>query len=135
MTPQTVAVLLPRPVSSSGRPRRSCQVTIDGGLRGSRYRFQLRHVHGGFHAALHDSCVLVAPMSPEEAFTAATWNAAWASGLGMRAGSLDKGFPADAVMFDVADYREVPYRFGWNTVSRVYKKGKEVWSKLLAVED
>ena len=30
---------------------------------------------------------------------------------------------------------EIPYRFGWNPVSRVYKKGREVWSKRPVVED
>lgn len=74
-------------------------------------------------------------MSPEEAFTAATWNAAWAVGLGGRVGSLAKGFQADVVVFDAGDYREIPYRFGWNTVSSVYKKGREVWKRRPAVED
>jgi len=74
-------------------------------------------------------------MSPEEAFIAATWNAAWAVGLGDRVGSLSKGYQADVVLFDACDYREIPYRFGWNTVSGVYKKGREVWSKRPVVED
>ncbi|NLA59940.1 MAG: imidazolonepropionase [Firmicutes bacterium] len=74
-------------------------------------------------------------MSPEEAFTAATLNAAWAVGLGDRVGSLERGYEADIVVFDACDYREIPYRFGWNPVSRVYKKGREVWSKRPVVED
>ncbi len=50
-------------------------------------------------------------------------------------GSLERGYEADIVVFDACDYREIPYRFGWNPVSRVYKKGREVWSKRPVVED
>lgn len=65
--------------------------------------------------------------SPEEAFTAATWNAAWAVGLGGEVGCLAPGFSLDALIFDAQDYREVPYRFGINLVKGVIKKGKVVW--------
>ncbi len=131
VTPQTVAVLLPATGvflgKTKGAPARSL---MD---RGAAVALGTDFNPGTCTAVSMPLCMTLAcsllHMSPEEAFTAATWNAAWASGLGMRAGSLDKGFPADAVMFDVADYREVPYRFGWNTVFRVYKKGREVWSK------
>ncbi len=65
-------------------------------------------------------------LSPEEAFTAATWNAAWASGLGGKAGGLFPGLQADAVIFDADDYREVAYRFGTSLVDTVIKGGKVV---------
>jgi len=67
--------------------------------------------------------------SPEEAFTAATWNAAWAVGLGGKAGGLIPGFRADALIFDAFDYREVPYRFGTNLVDTVVKGGTIVYRK------
>jgi len=64
--------------------------------------------------------------SPEEAFIASTWNAAWASGLGGVVGGLGKGFSMDVVVFDALDYREIPYRFGTNLVNTVIKGGKVV---------
>ncbi len=65
-------------------------------------------------------------LSPEEAFQAVTWNAAWAAGLGGKAGGLYPGLPFDAVIFDADDYREIPYRFGANLVRTVVKAGKVV---------
>ncbi len=67
--------------------------------------------------------------SPEEAFVAATWNAAWASGFGGRVGGFGPGFLMDAVIFDAVDYKEIPYRFGTNLVSAVIKRGKLVIEK------
>jgi len=67
--------------------------------------------------------------SPEEAFVAATWNAAWAAGLGGIAGGFAPGFAMDAVIFDTQDYMDVPYRFGINLVDMVIKAGKPVRSK------
>lgn len=67
--------------------------------------------------------------SPEEAFVAATWNAAWAAGLGGIAGGFEPGFAMDAVIFDTHDYMDVPYRFGINLVDVVIKAGKPVRSK------
>lgn len=66
-------------------------------------------------------------MSPEEAFTAATWNAAWAAGLGGRCGALAPGFSADALIFSASHYGEVPYRFGVNLVDTVIKGGRVVY--------
>ena len=63
-------------------------------------------------------------MSAEEAFVAATWNAAWAGGLGGKRGALAPGFPMDAVVFDAGHYSEVPYRFGANLVHAVVKDGR-----------
>lgn len=53
-------------------------------------------------------------MSPAEAITAATINGACALRLAARKGSIEAGKDADLVVFDVADYREIPYWFGAN---------------------
>src|SRR6266404_8605541 len=53
-------------------------------------------------------------MSPAEAIAAATINGAWALGLADRKGSLEPGKDADLAVFDVRDYREIPYWFGVN---------------------
>jgi imidazolonepropionase len=53
-------------------------------------------------------------MCPAEAIAAATINGAWALRLADRKGSLEAGKDADLAVFDVADYREIPYWFGLN---------------------
>ena len=51
-------------------------------------------------------------MSPAEAIAAATINGAWSLGLQERKGSIEPGKDADLGIFDVVDYREIPYWFG-----------------------
>jgi imidazolonepropionase len=53
-------------------------------------------------------------MSPAEAVTAATINGAWALRVAERKGSIEPGKDADLAVFDVKDYREIPYWFGAN---------------------
>jgi imidazolonepropionase len=53
-------------------------------------------------------------MSPVEAIAAATINGAWALRLADYKGSVEAGKDADLAVFDVSDYREVPYWFGDN---------------------
>jgi imidazolonepropionase len=65
-------------------------------------------------------------MTPAEAITAATINAACSLGLGARLGSIEPGKQADIVIFDCGDYRQVPYFFGINHVWMVIKKGRVV---------
>jgi imidazolonepropionase len=53
-------------------------------------------------------------MTPAEAIAAATINGAWALRLADRKGSVEAGKDADLALFDVKDYREIPYWFGVN---------------------
>ena len=53
-------------------------------------------------------------MSPAEAIAAATMNGAWALRLADRKGSIEPGKDADFAVFNVQDYREIPYWFGAN---------------------
>ena len=53
-------------------------------------------------------------MTPAEAIAAATINAAYSLGRAHRIGSLEAGKDADLAIFDVEDYREIPYYFGVN---------------------
>jgi len=61
-------------------------------------------------------------MTPAEAIAAATINAACALRREKTIGSLEVGKQADLAVFEVADYREIPYYFGvshcWMTVKR-----------------
>jgi imidazolonepropionase len=65
-------------------------------------------------------------MTPAEAITAATINAACSLGLGSRLGSIEPGKQADIALFDCRDYRQIPYFFGINHVLIVVKKGRVV---------
>ena len=53
-------------------------------------------------------------MSPAEAIAAATINGAWALRVADSKGSIEPGKDADLAVFDVSDYREIPYWFGAN---------------------
>jgi len=63
-------------------------------------------------------------MTPAEAVTAATLNAAYAIQRGSRLGSLEVGKSADVLLLNVPDYREIPYHFGVNLVELVIQRGK-----------
>jgi imidazolonepropionase len=63
-------------------------------------------------------------MTPAEAITAATINGAYALWREKRIGSLEVGKQADLAVFEVADYREIPYYFGMNTCWTTMKRGK-----------
>lgn len=62
-------------------------------------------------------------MMPEEAIAAATINAAAAIGRSDRIGSLEPGKQADLAVFDVSDYREIPYYLGLNLCVMTLKRG------------
>lgn len=62
-------------------------------------------------------------MSPAEAIAAATINGAWALRLGDRKGSIEVGKDADLALFDVDDYREIPYWFATNRCARAIVNG------------
>ncbi len=63
-------------------------------------------------------------ISPAEAVTAATINGAWALRLAGRKGSIEPGKDADLAVFDVRDYREIPYWFGANHCSATVLNGE-----------
>jgi imidazolonepropionase len=62
-------------------------------------------------------------MTPEEAIAAATINSAAALALSDNIGSLEKGKAGDVVLYDVRDYRIIPYHYGFNHVWKVVKNG------------
>ena len=66
-------------------------------------------------------------MTPAEAVTATTINAACSLGRGEKIGSLEKGKLANFTIFDCPDYREIAYWFGVSQVHSVYAKGERVF--------
>jgi len=65
-------------------------------------------------------------MTPAEAITAATINAAYALRREKQVGSLEVGKQADVAVFEVADYREIPYYFGVNHCWMTIKRGRVI---------
>jgi imidazolonepropionase len=64
-------------------------------------------------------------LSPAEALTAATLNAACSLGLGDRMGSLEAGKDADFLFHEFGDYRELAYYIAAPFRPRVFVAGKE----------
>jgi imidazolonepropionase len=65
-------------------------------------------------------------MTPAEALSAATINAAYSLNRGDQIGSLEPGKRANFALYDCADYREIAYYFGVSLVDSVYVSGKRV---------
>ncbi len=63
-------------------------------------------------------------LTQAQALAASTLNAAYALGRGAEIGSLAPGRQADILLLDVADYRQLGYRFGANLVHTVIKRGE-----------
>jgi imidazolonepropionase len=65
-------------------------------------------------------------MSPAEAISASTVNAAYSVNRGDKIGSLEPGKLANFVIFECEDYRELAYWFGVPQTHVVYVRGKRV---------
>lgn len=68
-------------------------------------------------------------MTPAEAIAAATVNAAYSLNRDQQIGSLEAGKQADIAIFDVEDYREIPYYFGVNKCWMTFKRGQPIFQK------
>ncbi len=126
----TVAVLLPGTTFSLGHSKYApARKMIEAGVTvalstdcnpGSSYTESLPFITS--LAALHFR------MTAAEALTAVTANAACAVGRQKTLGRLEPGMKADIVIWDMQNYRELPYHYAVNLVSRVIKSGKVVVS-------
>lgn len=65
-------------------------------------------------------------LTPAEAITATTINAAHAIGRADKVGSLEPGKEADFIVLDVPNHNFLGYRFGVNVVDKVIKNGRIV---------
>lgn len=68
-------------------------------------------------------------MTPAEAITAATINAAYSLNRGAQLGSLEPGKVADLVIHDCDDYRQLAYFFGVEHAWQVYVSGRRVFER------
>jgi imidazolonepropionase len=62
-------------------------------------------------------------MTPEETITASTLNGAAALGISDRVGSIERGKQADIAIYDIPNYRYLPYHFGTNHLWTIIKRG------------
>lgn len=65
-------------------------------------------------------------LTPAEALTAATVNAAWSLGLGDSIGSLETGKQADFLIHEFTDFREIAYFIATAELPRVFIAGWDV---------
>jgi imidazolonepropionase len=65
-------------------------------------------------------------MTPAEAITATTINAAYSLGQGNDIGSLEAGKRANFVIHDCRDYREIPYFVGVQSAESVFIAGQKI---------
>jgi imidazolonepropionase len=63
-------------------------------------------------------------MSPAEAVTASTINAAYSLSRSSKIGSLEPGKLGNFAIFDCEDYRELAYWFGMRQAHSVYVRGE-----------
>lgn len=66
-------------------------------------------------------------LTAAEAIVAATVNGAAALGLAEETGQIAPGFSADLALFDVSDYREIPYWYGDRRCVATWVRGKPAW--------
>jgi len=67
-------------------------------------------------------------LTPAEALTAATINAAWSLDLGQHIGSIETGKRADLLIHEFDDYRELAYFIAAPARTRVFIDGAEVFA-------
>jgi len=87
-------------------------------------------------SSMTDSLILMSSLacsfmrlSPEEAILAITLKAARALDREGSIGSIRPGKRGDVVLFDVPDFRYIPYHFGGDVVKSVIKNGAVVWER------
>jgi len=68
-------------------------------------------------------------MTPDEALSAATINAAWAVGLEEEVGSLEPGKSADLVVWRVPSSTQIPYWPAADLARTVVKRGRVVFDR------
>ncbi|MCF7825544.1 MAG: imidazolonepropionase [Candidatus Marinimicrobia bacterium] len=70
--------------------------------------------------------VIYLHLTPLEAIQAATWGAAKAMGIEKTTGSISPGFKADAVLWKLDNYRQLPYFYGSNQAHQIIVGGRSI---------
>ena len=124
----TMATLLPNAASHLGSRFPPARRLLDRGAAVSLASgFSPDRQPGfGLQMAMAAACRQMALM-PEEAIACCTINAAAAVGRADTIGSLEPNKQADLAVFDVTDYREIPYFFGVDLCWMTMKNGRIVY--------
>jgi len=126
-TSGTIAVLLPGTAYSLQKPYARARDMIAAGVPvaiatdcnpGSCFTESMPFVFG--------LTVMNMGLTPEEALTAATLNAAYSIGMAGRVGSLDQGKQADFLILDGQSPAIMAYHAGVSPVMAVFKKGERI---------
>jgi imidazolonepropionase len=124
------AVLLPASALFLGRPMPPARNLLD---KGAAVALATDFNPGSaFCESLPLVCSLACiqmSMSPAEALSACTVNAAHVVGRADRIGRLAPGYDADFVLLDAPDWQHLAYHLGGNIVSSVVCKGETLWSR------
>ena len=119
-----VAVLLPGTAFTLGLPYARARVMVEMGLPVALATdFNPGSSMCSSMSMIMTLAVTQMKLTPAEAWTAATANAACAVGEGDRIGRLHPGRQADFVLFDASDYRHIAYHYGEEHVRQVVKRG------------
>ena len=125
-----VAVLLPVAALVLARPMPPARSLVDAGAAialatdfnpGSAFCESLSLVCALACTQLH--------LSPAEALTACTVNAAHVLGRADRKGRIRPGYDADLVLLDAPDWRHLAYHLGGDLVATVIQDGRVAWSR------
>jgi imidazolonepropionase len=124
---EVVGVALPTAALTLGRPLPPARALVDaGGLLALATDFNPGSSPcDSLPAVMHLACTQC-HLSPAEALSAVTVNAAHVLGIGDRAGRLRVGQRADITLLDVPDWRYLAYRLGSEGVKHVIVEG--VWA-------
>jgi imidazolonepropionase len=126
----TIAVLTPGVAFHSGSRRSPARTLIEHGAAVATATGQdsVLCPTVSLPAVLSIACTELR-MTPAEAVSSATINAAHALGRGARCGSLEYNKDADIILLNAGDYRELPFRFGTNLVHMTLKRGAIVYEE------
>lgn len=129
---QTIAALLPGAVFHQGLDRYppARRLIDQGAAVALATDFSPTHCPSCSMPAMLSLACAQMGMSPAEAVTAATINAAHAMRSAGRIGSLEYGKDADLIMLEVSDYREIPYHFGMNLLTMIMKRGEVLYPRM-----
>jgi imidazolonepropionase len=126
---EVIAVLLPGTIFSLGlKSYARARQMIDSGVAVALATdFNPGSCNADSQQIIATIACLQMKMTPDEAIVATTINAAYAIEMGDSVGSLEIGKQADFLIMDMPSYGYLPYHFGSNNVSKVYKNGRLIY--------